>query len=167
MTDRSGVPRLRDRFSSASLGTLLLVGGVILLVGTLTVSAALAPSIERTTAPDYQPRTLVGSQGGGPGWHEYGSIYLLNGTNTTWRESSADSYSDVTKTENGTILAGFMDSGYASCEPYTSPCTRTGFRVVNPQPEPQVVSEYSFPVRTNTNSEVHDVELLQSGENIS
>jgi hypothetical protein len=27
-----------------------------------------------------------------------------------------------------------------------------------------VISEYSFPVRTNTNSEVHDVEPLQSGE---
>ncbi|MGM0591372.1 MAG: arylsulfotransferase family protein, partial [Halobacteriota archaeon] len=43
-------------------------------------------------------------------------------------------------------------------------CTHTGFRVIDPDPEPRVVSEYSFPVRTRQNSEVHDVELLPSGE---
>ncbi|MBX0324912.1 aryl-sulfate sulfotransferase [Halomicroarcula sp. F13] len=164
MIDRSGVSRIWNRISSISLGTFLFVGGIILLVGTFTVSAALAPSIDRTTKLDYQPHTLVGSQGGGPGWHEYGSVYLLNGTNTTWRESSADSYFDVTQSENGTVLAGFMDSGYTSCGPYESPCTRTGFRVIDPGQDPQVLSEYSFPVRTNKNSEVHDVERLQTGE---
>jgi hypothetical protein len=150
--------------SFPSRGTLFILAGVLLLVGTLSLSAMLAPSIGRTAASDHQPRTLVGSQGGGPGWHEYGSVYLLNGTNVTWRESSADSYFDVTKTENGTVMAGFMDGGYASCGPYESPCTRTGFRVIDPQPEPRVLSEYSFPVRTNKNSEVHDVERLESGE---
>jgi hypothetical protein len=36
--------------------------------------------------------------------------------------------------------------------------------VIDPRPEPRVLSEYSFPVRTKQNSEVHDVERLQSGE---
>jgi len=164
MVASSDISDIRTKLAATSLSTLLIIGGIILFVGTLTVSAAVAPSIGQTTTADEQPRTLVGSQGGGPGWHEYGSVYLLNGTTTTWREGSADSYFDVTKTAKGTVLAGFMHSGYSSCGPYESPCTRTGFRVIDPQPEPTVVSEYSFPVRTSKNSEVHDVEPLQSGE---
>lgn len=145
-------------------GNYLILFGVVLFVLTLVSSAMLAPAIGAASETDQTSRTLVGSQGGGPGWHEYGSVYLLNGTNTTWRESSADSYFDVTQTENGTVLAGFMDSGYASCGSYESPCTRTGFQVIDPGKDPQVLSEYSFPVRTNKNSEVHDVERLESGE---
>lgn len=61
MTDRSGVSRVWNRFSSISLGTFLFAGGIILLVGTFTVSAALAPSVDRTTELDYQSHTLVGS----------------------------------------------------------------------------------------------------------
>ena len=148
----------------ARRGSYLALFGAFLFVFTLITSATLAPAIGTTSDTDRSSRTLVGSQGGGPGWHEYGSIYVLNDTNPTWRESSADSYFDVTKTENGTILAGFMDSGYASCGSYESPCTRTGFRVIKPGPDSQVISEYSFPVRTNKNSEVHDVEQLQTGE---
>ncbi|AUV84318.1 hypothetical protein C2R22_22450 (plasmid) [Salinigranum rubrum] len=145
-------------------GSYLILLGVGLFALTVVSSALLAPAIGTASETDQTARTLVGSQGGGPGWHEYGSVYLLNGTNTTWRESSAESYFDVTKTENGTVLAGFMDSGYTSCGPYESPCTRTGFRVIDPGQQPQVLSEYSFPVRTNKNSEVHDVERLQTGE---
>ncbi|UIP01600.1 aryl-sulfate sulfotransferase (plasmid) [Halobaculum sp. CBA1158] len=164
MPKNSIVPEAGNQLPSTSRGSLLILAGILLLVGTLTVSAVLAPSIGQTDASDHQSLTLVGSQGGGPGWHEYGSVYLLNGTTVTWSESSADSYFDVTKTENGTVLAGFMDSGYVSCGPYESPCTRTGFRVIDPQPGPRVLSEYSFPVRTSKNSEVHDVEQLESGE---
>jgi hypothetical protein len=61
-------------------------------------------------------------------------------------------------------MAGFMDDGYEECGPYESPCTHTGFRIIDPTPEPRVVYEYSFPVRTRANSEVHDVERLPSGE---
>jgi len=145
-------------------GSYLILFGVVLFVLTLVSSAMLAPAIGTVSETDQTSRTLVGSQGGGPGWHEYGSVYLLNGTNTTWRESSADSYFDVTQTENGTVLAGFMDSGYAACGPYESPCTRTGFQIIDPGQDTRVLSEYSFPVRTNKNSEVHDVERLQTGE---
>jgi hypothetical protein len=162
MTDTA----LQEAFGSdgVSRETLLIGTGIVLLVGTLGISALTAPSIGSPAVDGEQRLTLVGSQGGGPGWHDYGSVYLLNGTNVMWRESSADSYFDVTKTENGTVLAGFMDGDSTACGPYEPPCTRTGFRVIDPRPEPQVVSEYSFPVRTNKNSEVHDVERLPSGE---
>ena len=162
MSDTGVGSAVRSAIAKASWSTLLIVIGLAILIGTLTVSAVLAPSIGGGGVG--RPLTLVGSQGGGIGWHDYGSIYLLNGTEMVWRESSADSYFDVTKTENGTVLAGFMTGGYSSCSPYASPCTRTGFRVIDIRPDPRVTSEYSFPVRTKTNSEVHDVEPLESGE---
>ena len=149
---------------TVSRGSLLLVAGVLLLGGTLAISAMAAPEIGTTAPADRQALTLVGSQGGGPGWHQYGSVYLLNGSDIVWREDSAESYFDVTMTRNGTVLAGFMDGGYDSCGPYESPCTRTGFRTIDPTPTPRVTDEYSFPVRTKKNSEVHDVERLSSGE---
>lgn len=144
-------------------GTWLVVIGVILFVLTVVVSGALAPEIGSVGDSDSR-QTLVGSQGGGPGWHEYGSVYLLTGRDVTWREASAGSYFDVTKTSNGTVLAGFMDGGYQACGPYESPCSRSGFRVIDPTPTPHVISEYSFPVRDKKDSEVHDVERLPSGE---
>ena len=150
--------------STIPLDRLLIGAGILLLIGTLTASAVTSPTIDTTTQNEQRDLTLVGSQGGGLGWHQYGSVYLLNGSDVVWQEDSAGSYFDVTRTENGTIMAGFMDNGYDYCGPYESPCTRTGFRAISLQPTPQVTGEYSFPVRTNKNSEVHDVEQLASGE---
>ncbi|SFR51333.1 hypothetical protein [Halogeometricum limi] len=147
-------------------GTALVVLGVLLLVSSLVVSAALAPNVGATDdTADGARQTLVGSQGGGPGLHEKGSVYLLEGKETQWRAGETDSYFDVTMLDNGSVLAGFMDSGYEECGPYESPCTHTGFRVLEPTDDGvEIVSEHSFPVRTRVNSEVHDVELLDSGE---
>jgi hypothetical protein len=144
-------------------GVGLVAFGVFLLVASLVVGAALAPDVG-ATGDDANRQTLVGSQGGGPRLHSYGSVYLLEGRTTQWRVTGADSYFDVTRLDNGSVLAGFMDSGYEECGPYAAPCTHTGFRVIDPDANPRVVYEYSFPVRTSTNSEVHDVELLPSGE---
>ena len=146
-------------------GTALLLAGVLLVVATLAVGAATAP--DHQVSGETSTETLVGSQGGGPGWHERGSVYLLRDGDVVWREDSADSYFDVTRLPNGSVMAGFMHSGYRQgCAPYDAPCTKTGFRVIDPDAAdgPTVVSEYSFPVRTKTHSEVHDVERLESGE---
>ncbi|MGM0591681.1 MAG: hypothetical protein ACQETI_08675, partial [Halobacteriota archaeon] len=147
--------------TSLRTGTALVAVGIGLFALLLVVSVATAPSIGVEGAnTSAETQTLVGSQGGGAGLHEDGSVYLLTEDNRTWIEESADSYFDVTMLDNGSVMAGFMDSGYTDCGPYDSPCTHTGFRVIDPDPEPRVVSEYSFPVRTRQNSEVHDVELL-------
>jgi hypothetical protein len=149
--------------SRQTVGTALVFGGVAIFVLSLLTSAALAPTIG--TAPGTEARqTLVGSQGGGTGLHEDGSVYLLTGQNVTWKAADADSYFDVTMLDNGSVMAGFMTGGYQDCGPYPSPCVHTGFRIIEPGPTPQVVAEYSFPVRTRRNSEVHDVEKLPSGE---
>ena len=155
--------------AAPSCGRLLIGAGIVLLVGTLAISAALAPAIG-SPAPAGERNgtlTLVGSQGGGPGWHQHGSVYLLNGSEVVWQETSAESYFDVTRTGNGTILAGFMEGGYEACGAFDPPCVRTGFRAIDPRSTEgpsRVIEEYSFPVRTRSNSEVHDVEQLDSGE---
>ena len=162
MTDRSRVGPSSD--GAVPHGLLLVGAGIVILVGTLTIGAVTAPAVDTPTRDGDRPTTLVGSQGGGPGWHQYGSVYLLNGSEVVWREASAESYFDVTRTANGTVLAGFMDDGYDTCEAYESPCVHTGFRTISPQPTPRVVGEYGFPVRSKKDSEVHDVERLDSGE---
>jgi hypothetical protein len=148
-------------------GAALAAGGLLLFVAMLVVSVAVAPSIGAADDGGEGRRTLVGSQGGGPGLHDHGSVYLVEGNEMTWRETTADSYFDVTMLENGAVAAGFMHGGYQECGPYDAPCARTGFRIIEPEPEsgsdPEVVSEFSFPVRTQGNSEVHDVEPLPEG----
>ncbi|USZ67363.1 arylsulfotransferase family protein [Halorussus salilacus] len=148
--------------------TVLVVLGVVLLASTLAVSALVTPDRSVDTGEDETLRTLVGIQGGGPGWHDHGSVALFEGTDLAWESGGTDSYFDVTMLDNGSVTAGFMQAGYDDCGPYDSPCTHTGFRVIDPgsesDPDPEIVSEYSFPVRTPTNSELHDVERLGDGE---
>ena len=148
-----------------TLGTVLVVFGLVFLVSTLAVSALVTPDRNVGVAVENETReTLVGVQGGGPGWHDHGSVALVEGDDVAWRAGDTDSYFDVTMLDNGSVMAGFMQGGYEDCGPYDSPCTRTGFRIIDPEPEPEIVYEYSDPVRTPTNSEVHDVERVGDGQ---
>ena len=151
----------------ATRGVALVAVSLLVFGLTLGIGAATAPDRGVTTASEDTTGTLVGSQGGGPGWHEKGSVYLVENGSITWREDGADSYFDVTMLPDGTVMAGFMHSGYESdCGPYEAPCTKTGFRIIDPDAAdgPAVIGEYAFPVRTAKNSETHDVERLASGE---
>ncbi|MEF8774905.1 MAG: hypothetical protein V5A43_00180 [Haloarculaceae archaeon] len=141
-------------------GTGFVISGVVLIVFTIAGSALLAPGI---ATPGAGNETLVGIHGGGTGWHDEGSVYLLNGSSEVWREDTANSYFEVTELANGSVMAGYMDGGYEDCGPYESPCSRTGFRVIDPEPDPEVTSEYSFPVRTVKNSEAHAAKPLPDG----
>jgi len=144
----------------------LVLAGVLLFGLTVAGSALVAPDRSTAAVDDGTERhTLVGSQGGGPGWHEHGSAYLLDGTDIEWREDSADSYFDVQRLSDGRVLAGFMDSGYEECGQYESPCAHTGIRLIDPDADggATVVEEYGFPVRSQSNSEIHDAEPLPGG----
>jgi len=146
-------------------GDALVVLGCCCFLLTVAVGAALAPTgATGATAPNDTSRTLLGVQGVGS-YHDGGSVRLLDGSEEQWRESSAPVYFDVTELDNGSILAGFMADGYEDCGPYPSTCHRTGFRVIDPDasPTPEVVYEWSFPVRNRVASEVHDVEPLPDG----
>ena len=143
-------------------GGLVIIAGVVLFILVIATSFAFAPVMGIDS--EQEKMTLVGSQGGGPGWHEYGSIYLLEGGEQIWREASASSYFDVTVLENGNVLVGFMNSGYSNCELSSGEGVRTGFRIIKGGEDPKVVEEYSFEVRTGKDSEVHAVSMLPSGE---
>jgi hypothetical protein len=137
-----------------------------------TTTATAAPPVDsdwaaQPASPDRDgPHVLVGSQGGGTNWQKQGSVYRLDDQRVVWKINDRDSYFDATMMENGTVVAGFMHNGYRTgCAPYEPPCTKTGFRVLDPSAgsTPEVVSEYSFPIRTPTHSELHDVEPLGDG----
>ncbi|MFB6157540.1 MAG: hypothetical protein ABEJ34_06845 [Haloferacaceae archaeon] len=150
------------------LAPTLLVCGLALLVGTALLGPALA-SPSATPAGDDPPdagdgprETLVGVQGVGS-YTENGYVARLNGTREVWRESGADAYFAVSRLPNGSVLAATTSAGRADCGPYDAPCVRTGYRIVDPAPTPSVVGGWTFPVRSQHNSEVHDVEPLPGG----
>jgi hypothetical protein len=145
--------------SRQRLGALLVVLAVVIVVGPLAVSAATAPSAGATGNDSTRGATIVGMQAEGAV-----TQFDANG-DVVWTErgESVD-YFDVTKLDNGTVLAGFIVEGQQACGEYEAPCSRTGYRLIEPQPEPQVVNEWSFPVATKLNSEVHDANVLPSGE---
>jgi hypothetical protein len=147
--------------SRQQLGALLILIAVASAVSSLAVSAATAPDIgvNSTNEATERGRTLVGMQGAGQI-----TMFETDG-DPVWKASGENAdYFDVTMLENGTVLTGFLIEGQQSCGQYESPCSRTGFRLIDPKPEPRVISEWTFPVRTKLNSEVHDANLLPSGE---
>jgi hypothetical protein len=145
-------------------GDALVVLGCLCLLGTVVGGAALAPPATAGDAAsgDDARQTLVGVQGVGS-YHDGGSVRYLDGAEERWRESSAPVYFDVTQLADGRVLAGYMAGGYEECGPYEAPCHRTGYRIIDPDPSPEVVEEWSFPVRNRVASEVHDVEPLPGG----
>jgi hypothetical protein len=140
---------------------LLFTLGLVLVVGTLTVSGVLAPTLVAGGGSD--ARTLVGSQGGGTGWHQFGGVSLFEGVTKAWRNQAADSVFEVERLADGAIVTGFIATGAEDCGQYTAPCPRTGFRIIEPGPDGETRSAFSFPVRSVTNSEVHAAEPLPDG----
>jgi len=147
-------------------GDILVALGCLCFLATVVVGAALAPAgtADAETPANDTPDTLVGIQGVSS-YHDGGSVRRLHGDEELWRESSAPVYFDVTRLDNGSVLAAYMADGYEDCGPYGSPCHRTGFRVIDldADPSPAVEYEWSFPVRNRVASEVHDVEPLPGG----
>ena len=143
----------------------LLVAGLAALAVLLVLGASAATAPSQEVGDGVDRRTLVGVQGGGVGYHEFGEVRLLDGQGeTVWTVDNADSYFDVTNRSDGRVMAGFMNSGYEDCGPYESPCSHTGFRILDPDAADPTTFEYAYPVRSRTNSEAHDVEQLPSGE---
>ncbi|SIQ83115.1 Arylsulfotransferase (ASST) [Haladaptatus litoreus] len=126
----------------------------------LVVSAAVAPPISKTTTNNAE-KTVVGVQSTAT----EGRVVVLDAAGEqVWDFGHAASYHDVSRLQNGSILASFMARGYDDCGSYESPCAHTGVRIIDPEPNPRIVYEWSFPVRTSGDSEVHDAEFLPTGE---
>jgi len=138
-------------------GTVLVVAGVALLVVTLAASAALAPP--RDIAGEGTNETVVSVQG----FRSAGNVQALNGSETAWTHTGAESYFEVEHLEDGTVAAAFIEGGYEECGRFESPCPHTGYRILDPESgsgSPAVIEEWSFPVGTQTNSEVHAIDPL-------
>jgi hypothetical protein len=145
--------------SRQRLGALLVVLAVVIIIGPLAVSAATAPSVGATGNDSTRGATIVGMQVNGKI-----TKFDANGSAVWTAQDENAHYFDVTKLDNGTVLAAFLVEGQQVCGEYEPPCSRTGYRLIEPQPEPRVINQWSFPVATKTNSEVHDANLLSSGE---
>ena len=147
-------------FTRQRLGVLLILLAAVGVVGSFAVSAATSPVATTGSADDTdRGQTLVGMQA-------EGQVAMYDGDGEAVWELGGESvdYFDVTMLDNGTVLAGFIAEGQSECGEYESPCPRTGYRLIEPGPNPSVINEWSFPVRTVLNSEVHDANLLPSGE---
>ncbi|QLH81582.1 arylsulfotransferase family protein [Halosimplex pelagicum] len=171
-----------------SRGSALVLLGVGLFVATMVVGAATAPSgsaggvdapatpapspddtaapsdPDATAAPtgtpsSDEPQTLVGNQGG---WVTHGSVIAFDGRSVAWRNTQADGYFEVSRLDNGTVLAAFANESSEDCGDLSAPCARTGYRIIEPG-SGEILSEYSFPVGSITNSEVHAADATGDG----
>ena len=150
--------------SRRDIGFALIACGILSFALVIGASAVLTPSlsVDNTGVND----TLVGIQGSGIAIEESGGVALLDSNGSpNWTYGRADSYFGVSSLSNGTVLAAFTKNRVQNnCGPFNPPCARTGYRIIEPQPQPHVISEWTFPVSDSTNREVHDVERLPSGE---
>ena len=148
--------------SRKRIGELLILFAIVAVVVSIGTSTLTTSEVGNKPANDTttdRGRTLVGMQSASQ------VVAFDSNGDTVWRISGEQiSYFDVTKLENGTVLAAFLQKDRQSCGQYESPCARTGFRIIDPNPNPHIINEWSFPVRTGLSSEVHDAEPLPSGE---
>ncbi|WP_115864616.1 hypothetical protein [Halorussus litoreus] len=161
-------------------GIAFVVFGSLVLVASFGVGWAFAPDVNTASGDANGTEILVGVQGPGPN----GNVTALDADGEVrWSIGDIISYQNVQKLDNGSVLATFAAGGYEDCGPYEPPCKRTGVRIIDPgsnspparsesspdsatahsDPDPEVVWQWSYPVRTRKDSEVHDAEMLPSG----
>lgn len=154
---------MRDTMRRRS-NTVIVVFVFVTLLLAAAIAVGMVPPSSGVMDGQNKPKTLVGSQGQKDQVYTHGSVFLLDGKRVAWRQLDPNgTYFGATRLRNGSVVVGFASSGYDRCGRYESPCNRTGFRIIDPKPTPHIVYEYSFPVRTATNSEVHDVQPLSNG----
>lgn len=141
--------------SNVGLALMLLGGGLVVVA--FGAGWFFAPDIGGQGSTAGAASEVVGVQGAG-------DVVVVNQSGAIWKYQQAHSYFDVTRLENGSVLAAYTISPSNDCGPFPEPCARTGVRIIDPTPTPRVVYEWSFPVRDQRDSEVHDAELLPSGD---
>jgi len=112
---------------------------------------------------EYDERaTLIGLQG--PFTDREGYARLITGNLVReWQSQESWANFDVSPLPGGRVLTAFIEKGNTDCGEHSAPCPRTGFRIYDVESD-QLVREWTFPVAHTHNSEVHDVEMLPSGE---
>jgi hypothetical protein len=126
--------------------------GILALSLALLYTGATAALAAPASSGSAANATVIGVQGSIN--HAGGGAALMVGPNGSerWRVEDAVSYHDVTRLNDSHYVAAYL--GHDS---------RTGYReIAATNGSARVVNEWSFPVRTGLNSEVHDVEVLGS-----
>jgi hypothetical protein len=150
--------------SRRRVGTWLVAVSVGVVVVSLVVGALLAPPVSEATGPESADHDyLVGSQGKG-----VVERFDADGS-PTWNTSALDpptytrDYFDADRIPDNRIFVPFTTTKDHDCGPYTSPCPHAGVRIIDPADD-EIDYEWSYPVRTDRDSEIHDADLLPSGE---
>ena len=142
------------------VGQSVVVASVFGVTLFFVASAVLAPPVSQTAAGEEETdRTLVGVQGS----PSPGKVLLFDGSSVVWQDTNATSYHDVTYLDDGRVLTTPMLKGQSDCGQFESPCAHTGVRILDPE-SGEVDFQWTYPVRSDLNSEVHDAEMLPSGE---
>ncbi|RDI71015.1 aryl-sulfate sulfotransferase [Halopelagius longus] len=146
-----------SRISQKRVGQALFVTSVVAVALFFAVTALTTPSV--STETDSEFRTIVGVQGSPDG-----RVAVIDSSgDVLWEDRNATNYHDVTVLDNGNILTAFLVKEETECGRFESPCPRTGVRIIDPDTR-EVTWNYTFPVRSHLNSEVHDAEVLPSNE---
>lgn len=113
-----------------------------------------------TTETPHETNTSIVVGIHGPGNDGYVIGYDSEG-DEKWRVGDAGAYFDVTKLDNGNVMATYA-KGHENCENRPDGCGETGIRIIDPNTE-SIVWEWSKNVRTIHNSEIHDAEPTDNG----
>jgi hypothetical protein len=107
-----------------------------------------------TPTPAYGQRdTLVGLQGSFRDYGGYARLISGDDNSVAWEGNESWANFDVTPLSDGRVLTAFIDKNP----------TETGFRIYDVEND-TLNREWTFPVGRTHNSEVHDIEMLPSGE---
>lgn len=143
--------------SHRRVGWALVAVAVAAVALSLGGTALVAPAIEKTDNSRDRVTLTTGQSDG--------VVTAFDGTgDVVWSLDVGDKAFDATRLDDGTVLVAVTYEDVEDCGRFDPPCGRTGFQIIDPKPEPRVVREWTYPVRTAHNSEVHDVERLPSGE---
>jgi hypothetical protein len=162
----SNDPGFVGRFGSLHPGHKLALVVVVVFVLFVGVSWATAPpqapdidadganGASNFSAYEEHP-TLIGLQGPFTGQEGYAQLITGDDPGLEWQSEETWANFDVSPLPGDRVLTAFiMRDGTP---------TRTGFRIYDVDND-TIEREWTFPVRSSHNSEVHDVEMLPNGE---
>jgi hypothetical protein len=138
------------------IGRALQIGGVALCVAYFLVTAATAPPLH---AGEESPEVIVGAMGAG--WD--GTVTQYDADGIVWQHTTRGSHNDVQRINESAVLAT-VTVPKGDCGRFAD-CDHTGVQILRTDGDrPRVAWEWTFPVKTARNSEVHDAELLADGD---
>lgn len=137
---------------------LVAVGFALLLVPSL-VSAVTAPDLSGSANSTIDAGDVVVSYEGRPdgriSWYD-------SNFSEEWTHDNARSYLANQVVENNTVFFTWKRILRSQCGRFDPPCAHTGFTIYDRTTD-EVLRNWSYPVRSGGNSEVHDAELLDDG----